>query len=157
MLLLDKRHYPMIPVEVSWQWINAVKPILVFMEEVQCIRCDWFMTLQNISRWATDASESCFRKALTNLMQDDSSRTVQTSCMYRTGLRGEHFSSDFRFQVLRALHVVPRRSGQANLSLPVMFTNSPAWGAVCHVPHLGVGEGHCGHSYVYDLNLHLRK
>lgn len=89
-------------------------------------------------------------------MQDDSSRTVQTSCMYRTGLRGEHFSSDFRFQVLRALHVVPRRSGQANLSL-VMFTNSPASGAARRVPHLGMGEGHSSHSYVYDLNLHLRK
>lgn len=58
-LFLDKCHYPMMLVEGSWQWINARKPILVFMEEAQCIRCDWLMTLQNI-RWATDAWEPLF-------------------------------------------------------------------------------------------------
>lgn len=114
----------MTPVEGFWQRINAVKLILVFMEEVYCIRCDWLIILQNISRWVTCAWEFCFRKVLTNLTKDDGSRTVKASWIYKTGLGGEHFSCDSGFKVVWALPPIPHRHNLANFSLQVMVTSS---------------------------------
>lgn len=154
-LLLDKRHYPMTPGEGFWQWINAAKLILVCIREVYCIRCDWLRILQNISRWATDASEFRFRKVLTNLTKDDSSRTVQASWIYKTGLRGEHFSCDSGFKVLWALPVIPYRHIRANVSLWVMVTSSHESRAVrmrCRWSQWAKPLQPCFHEWWYQLD-----
>lgn len=113
-LFLDKCHYPMmLDLEGSWQWINARKLILVFMEEAQCIRCDWLMILQNI-RWATDAWEPFLQK---NAHKSDKRWQFQDcpdSWKYKTRLWEEQFPCDFGlkcFEPCMWLHVNPSRQG----------------------------------------------
>lgn len=62
-LLLDKRHYPLTPAEGFWQWINVSGSSF---HGASLVYQMWLIDiLQIISRWATDASEFCFRKVLT--------------------------------------------------------------------------------------------
>lgn len=122
-LWLDKRHHPVTPAAGFWQWIDAVKLILIFMQEVKCIRCDWLMTLQTISRWPSEALELCFRKALTNLTKDDSSWALQLLGCTKLGY--ENISSwDFGFTYCDPSPVIPQRPNWANSSLQVMVTTS---------------------------------
>lgn len=137
-LFLDKCHYPMMLVEGSWQWINARKPILVFVEEAQCIRCDWLMTLQNI-RWATDAWEPLFFFFFRKFSQIWQKMTVPGPSRlwkYKIGLWDEQSSMWLWTEILWALHVIAHKPIQASPSLRVMLNSSPGSGVEWCVHHV---------------------
>lgn len=124
-LWLDKCHHPVTPAVGFWQWIDAVKLILIFMQEVKCIRCDWLMVLQIISRWPSEALELCFRKALTNLTKDDSSWALQLLGCTKLGY--ENICSwDFWIHILWPLACNPTETQLSKLQ-PVGHGHHEPW------------------------------
>lgn len=102
-----------------------------FCAEVKCIRCDWLI-LQTISRWPTEALESCFRKVLTNLTKDDNPKALQLLGCTKLGYENI-FSWDFGLTCCKPLPVIPQRLSWGNSSLQVMVTTScESWAGWMH-------------------------